>query len=160
MTDKNQAVIDFLITNPDIRDSPLYFNFINAQDNDKQVITQSNDRIYARPYIDGSVPKQYTFILLCFKSISDMPLVTIEGYSNENIIDLDDVQLLMDWVNEQNELQNFPDFGEDCMITDMQTTTENPVLEGINTEIVPNLAMYSVSIRINYIDLSKKIWRD
>lgn len=157
--DKNQAVIDFLIQNEDLQNSSLYFNFVNASDDDKQIVTLSNDTSLARSYIDGSVRKQYTFMIICFKSITDSAIVTIPGYQNENLADVADMQSVIDWVNSQNKLKNFPDFGEYCKIESISTTTDNPVLEGINTEVTPTLAMYSISIQIEYIDISDRIWR-
>ena len=159
MIDKNQAIIDFLLQCPDIANSELYFNFINAEDDNKQIITESNDKFSNRSYIDGSVLKQYTFTLIDFKSITDSALVLIQDYPNENVVDVSDVQTLINWINEQNKLQNFPDFGEDCEIQSIETTSENPRFEGINTEVTPILAMYSISIRIEYIDNSEKLWR-
>lgn len=159
MTDKNQAIIDFLLQCPDIANSELYFNFINAEDDNKQIITESNEKFSNRSYIDGSVLKQYTFTLIDFKSITDSALVLIQDYPNENVVDVSDVQTLINWINEQNKLQNFPNFGEDCEIQSIETTSENPNFEGINTEVTPTLAMYSISIRIEYIDNSEKLWR-
>lgn len=159
MIDKNQAVIDFLLQCPDIANSELYFNFINAQDDNKQIITESNEKFSNRTYIDGSVLKQYTFILIDFKSITDSALVLIQNYQNENVVDVSDVQALINWINNQNKLRNFPDFGEDCEIQSIETTSENPNFEGVNTEVTPILAMYSISIRIEYIDNSEKLWR-
>lgn len=159
MIDKNQAIIDFLLQCPDIANSELYFNFINAEDDNKQIITESNDKFSNRSYIDGSVLKQYTFTLIDFKSITDSALVLIQNYPNENVVDVSDVQALINWINEQNKLQNFPNFGEDCDIQSIETTSENPNFEGINTEVTPILAMYSISIRIEYIDNSDKLWR-
>ena len=159
MIDKNQAIIDFLLQCPDIANSELYFNFINAEDDNKQIITESNDKFSNRSYIDGSVLKQYTFTLIDFKSITDSALVLIQNYPNENVVDISDVQILINWINEQNKLQNFPDFGEDCEVQSIETTSENPNFEGINTEVTPTLAMYSISIKIEYIDNSEKLWR-
>ncbi len=159
MIDKNQAIIDFLLQCPDIANSELYFNFINAEDDNKQIITESNDKFSNRSYIDGSVLKQYTFTLIDFKSITDSALVLIQDYPNENVVDVSDVQALINWINEQNKLQNFPNFGEDCEIQSIETTSENPNFEGINTEVTPILAMYSISIKIEYIDNSEKLWR-
>ena len=159
MSDKNQAVINFLLQCPEIQDSPLYINLINANDNDTQIVTKSNDKFVNKPYIDGSVLKRYTFTILRFKSISNGPLVTLSGYANENLEDLADVQSLIDWVTEQGELHNYPDFGEQCDIQSIRTTSENPNLEGFDAEVTPMLAVYSVTIEIEYIDNSKKIWR-
>lgn len=157
--DKHQAVINFLITCPQIQNSPLYFNFINASDKTKQIMTQANDFYTSKPYIDGSVSKLYTFIILDFKSISENPVVKMTGYDNENVDELADVQALIDWITEQNELKNYPDFGSDCVIESMKSTRDIPTLEGINTDVTPPLAMYSVTIQIEYIDYSKQIWR-
>ena len=156
--DKNKAIIEFLATCPQIQETPLYFNFINAQNDTKQIITVSNDVYVNRPYIDGSVLKRYTFTLIDFKSISDLAIVLqFTGYDNENLDDMSDVQAVIDWISEQNELKNFPNFGEDCIVQEMHTTTENPNLDGINQDA--GLAMYSITIQIDYIDVSKKVWR-
>ena len=88
-----------------------------------------------------------------------MAVVKMSGYDSENVIDLSDVQALIDWISEQNELKNFPNFGEDCIIEQMYTTTEEPKFEGINDELSPPLAMYSITIRIEYTDVSKVLWR-
>lgn len=157
MADKNQAIVTFLLECQQIKDSPLYFNFINAKNDAKQIMTVSNDTLLNRPYIDGSVLKRYSFTIIDFKSISDSALVNLVGYSNENIEELADVQSLMDWIKEQNDVQNYPDFGKDCEIQEMKTTAENPTLDGINED--EQLAMYSFTIQIDYIDYSKKIWR-
>lgn len=157
--DKNQAIINYLIQCPQILDSPLYFNLIEAADDNIQIVTTSEDKTMTRPYIDGSVAKRYTFNLIIFKSISDLE-VTKAGYSsypNENVDDLAQAQALIDWIDEQNDNRNFPDFGETCFIDDIQTTTDTPQFDGINDELSPQLAMYSIAIVVNYIDKSKMI---
>lgn len=164
MSDKNQAVINYLAQCNQLtqNENGLYFNFIDAQDSSAQIITMSNDLSLNRRYIDGSTLKQYLFTLLIFKSISSNPIVTAVSstpFSNENVEDMSAVQAVMDWINEQNDLHNFPSFGPDALVQSIETTTENPNLEGVNTESTPILGMYSFTIRIEYIDFSKKIWR-
>ena len=155
--DKNQAVIDFLATYPDIQANPLFFNFINAKDNNIQFLTSSNDKSLNRRSVDGSVLRRYEFTLLITKSITDLAIVMGE-LSNENIEDIADIQSIMDWINEQNDNHNYPNFGDECIIEDMHTLSDNPSLDGINTEVTPALALYSMSIGIDYIDYSKVIW--
>lgn len=157
--DKNQAVIDYLITCPQIFNSPLYFNFIDAKDDTNQFLTTSNDTYANRPYIDGSVLRVYTFSIITFKSAADIEVVKASGYPNENLSDMADIQALIDWVKEQEDLHNYPNFGEDCVIESIQPTTDNPAFNGIDTETSPPLAVYTTSIQIQYIDNSKKIWR-
>lgn len=158
MTNKHQAVIDYLLTCPTIYDTPLYFNFINAQDNTNQFVTESNDAYTNVRYVDGSVKKLYTFNITTFKSINAIAVVPITGYPDENINDMYDTQALIEWIREQNDIRNFPDFGTDCEIEQITTTTEEPKFVGIDEQTEPNLAVYNTAIQIEYIDYSKTIW--
>lgn len=158
MVDKNQAVIDYLIQCPAILNSPLYFNFIKAETDTNQFVTNSNDEYTNIRYVDGSVLKQYTFTIVTYKSTADIPVVKLDGYPNESMSDLFDVQSLIDWVREQEDIHNYPDFGSDCVIDSIRTTSENPRFDGIDDQVTPNLAIYSVSIEIRYLDNSKKVW--
>ena len=155
---KTQAVIDFLITCPQIANNKLFFNYINGKDNDKQIITTATDRSTNKPYIDGSVLKRYTVTLVDFRSVVDQSIVKTAGYPNENVEDFIDVQGILDWVEEQADSRNYPDFGENCIIDDMRVSSNTPSLNGIDSSVKPALAKYSMSIFIDYIDNSKRIW--
>ena len=72
---------------------------------------------------------------------------------------MSDIQALIDWIREQNNVHNYPDFGEDCIIDEISTTTENPSFDGIDDQVSPPLAIYSVTIEIQYLDVSEKLWR-
>lgn len=158
MVDKNQAVIDFLITCPQLRDNPLFFNFINAKDNNKQIVTIANDKTVNRPFVDGSVLKRFTFTIMDYRSIALNAIVKQTGYINENVEEMLDVQGIIDWITEQNEVRNYPDFGAGCYIEEMRTATDNPNLNGVDNSVTPALAKYSVSIIIEYLDETKQIW--
>ena len=155
--DKNQAVIDYLCQCTKIQNSPLYFNLINAEDDNIQIITTAQDTSYSKPYIDGSVPKKYIFNLILFKSITDLAVVKLTGYSNENVADLADAQTLIDWIHEQESLHNYPNFGTECEMESIETSTDEPRFDGISSTNPP-LAMYTISITINYTDISKVIY--
>lgn len=157
--DKNQAVIDYIVKCPTIKNSPLYFNFINAQDNTNQIVTQTQERYASRRYVDGTVLKIYSFTIILYKSTADIAVVKIDGYPNENISDMSDIQALIDWIKEQDKLHNYPDFGEDCLIDEISTTTENPSFDGIDDQVSPPLAIYSITIEIQYLDVSERLWR-
>lgn len=158
MVDKNQAIIDFLLTCPAVRDSYLYFNFTQAEDNNKQIITLANEKALHKAYIDGTVAKQYTFTLIEFKAMTPKPIV--EGRTDENVDDMFQVQELIDWVTEQDELKSYPDFGDACRIDSIKALTDNPKLNGIDSSISPALAKYSISIQVDYLDTSKLIWNN
>ena len=157
--DKNEAVINYLLQCPKILNSPLYFNFISAKDNHKQIITSANDKVMNKRFVDGSVLRKYSFTIIEFKSSAYNPIVKELGYPDENIEDMYDAQGLVDWVEQQDELQNYPDFGEDCIVEKIRTTTDNPVLDGIDASAQPPLAQYSLTIEIDYLDKSKVIWK-
>lgn len=156
--DKNEQIIEYLLQCPAIQNSPLYFNFIEAKDGATQLITMTEETSTIRTFVDGSMRQVYTLELITFKSISENAIVKTSGYPNENVDDLSEVQALMDWINEQDDLKNYPNFGENIHIDHIETTTDSPRLMGINTELIPPLAMYSVSIRIEYINEAKCIW--
>ena len=160
VVDKNQAIIDFLLQCPAIIKNPLYFNFLNAKDNDKQVITQANDTTLDKKYIDGSVLKRYTFTLIDFRSVAYQPIPKVAGYTSENVEEMLDVQGIIDWINEQADEENYPDFGAKCLIDTMMTTSNNPNLNGVDTSVSPALAKYSITIQIDYLDVGKVIWNN
>jgi len=157
--DKNQRVIEYLMQCPAIKDNPLFFNFINAKDNNKQFVTTGNDKSLNKPYIDGSVLKAYTFTIIDYKSVAYNAIVKQSGYPDENIEDLLDTQSIIDWIEEKDFYNEYPDFGEDCVIDKIEALTDNPKLNGVDTSIKPSLAKYSISVRITYLDRSKVLWK-
>lgn len=157
--DKNQAIIDFMITCPEVQNNPLFFNFIHGKEDNKQIITLANEKILNRTYINGDILKQYTFTLIDFKSVTYNAIVKEPGYPDDNVDDMASVQDIIDWVATQNELRNYPNFGNDCMIEEMRVLTDNPNLNGVDTNTSPPLAKYSMSIQIDYIDKSKRLWK-
>lgn len=156
--DKTQAMIEYLIQCPSIANSPLYFNFINANDDDKQLVAVANDKVMQRPFIDGSVEKRFSFTIIDYRSVAYQELAKLHIDTNENVEEFFDVQGIVDWVEDQNELRNFPNFGSDCVIDSIITTTDNPNLNGVDTSVKPALAKYSITIQVDYLDISKQSW--
>lgn len=157
--DKNQAIIAYLSSCPVIASNPLFFNFAKAEDNNKQLVVVATDKKVERPFIDGSVLKRFTFTLIDYRSVIFQAVVKEAGYPNENMEELLDVQSIIDWIDEQNDNGNFPDFGENCVIDEIRALTDTPRLNGVDNSASPALAKYSVSIQIMYLDTSKCIWK-
>lgn len=157
VVDKNQAVIDFLLTCPIIQANPLFFNFLNAKDKAKQIIT--SDPPINQAFIDGSVSRRYMFTIVDFQSVTYQAIPKVEGHVSENVSDMALVQSILDWVNQQNDEQNYPDFGESCQIDEMRTVTDTPRLNGVDTQVTPALAKYSIAIQIDYLDTTKMLWK-
>lgn len=154
--DKNQLMVEFLQTCPTIKNNPLFFNFGNVEDNAHQVTVNSDDVSIQKPFIDGSVLKRYTFTIDSFKSVACIPI--IDSNADENIEDFAEVQSLLDWINEQGENFNFPNFGENILVDEMKTLSSKPVLVGVESNLNPPTAIYRIVIQIDYIDTSKKLW--
>ena len=152
--DKNQIMIDFIKQCEVIQNNPLFFNFAESGDGNNHFIT-GKDTI-KRTYIDGSVEKQYTFTIASYYSISHNAV--IDGEIDENIENMAKVQAILDWIDKQNTLGNYPDFGEECVIESMEPLTTDPDLDGIDTSVNPPIARYSVGVRLTYLDKTKMIW--
>lgn len=156
--DKTQAVIEYLLTCPGLQNSSLYFNFVNASDEDKQFATTGNDKVINQPYIDGSVQKRFTLTIIDYRSVAYQELPKLFIGTNENLEEYLDVQTIIDWITEQNLIKNFPNFGDNCIIDSIATTTDNPNLNGVDTNVKPALAKYSISIQVEYLDISQRIY--
>lgn len=158
MDEKNTAIIKYLFNCPAIANSPLFFNFAEAEDNNKQFITTANDKKVNKEFVDGSVLRKYTFTIIDYRSIIYQALVNDPAYPNENVEELLDVQSLIDWIDEQNDANVFPDFGDKCIVDSISALTDNPNLNGVDSSVSPSLAKYSVSIQVQYLDTTKVLW--
>lgn len=157
--DKNKAVVTYLLTCPYLKDNPFFYNFGKAESNNKQMVTLADDVSVNTPFIDGSVRKRYTFTIIDYKSVAYRAVINREGASDENLDNAFEAQQVIDWVSEQSDLRNFPDFGSNCVIDDIQAVTNQPNMNGVDKAVTPALAKYSISIKIEYIDYSKAIWK-
>lgn len=158
--DKNQKVIEYLLQCPEIQNNPLFFNFADIKNDNKQLVTIANDKALDSPYIDGSVRKRFAFTIMDYKSVAYTSIVKVEGdeYKNENVLDMMDTQSIIDWTTEQNRNKNFPDFGSDCEIESIQAVTDNPNLMGTDTNSATALAKYGITMEIYYLDKSEVMW--
>ena len=143
-----------------VKNNRLFFNFLVASDSNKQFVTMANDKVLNRNYVDGSVMKRYSFTIIDFRSVNYQPLVKDVSIfpKSENIEEYLDIQGIIDWITEQNDVRNYPIFGSKCIIDTIRTTTESPNLNGVDTNAQPVLAKYSMTIQIDYLDTTKRVW--
>ena len=159
-SDINTSIIEYLQTCPYLQNIKVYFNFAQATDNIKQLVTVATSTNTVKSYIDGSRDKTYSITIIDYRSVAYQPLVNAQGdYPNENVEEFLDVQGIIEWVDEQNDLRNFPNFGNDYVVEEVSTTTDIPNLNGVDTSIQPTLAKYSVTIQVKYLDKTKVLWR-
>lgn len=156
--DKNKAVIDFLLECDVIQNNPLFFNFADEEDGHNHFITEQD--VTKRAYIDGSQLKQYTFTIANYSSVTHNAVVKEDNsfLYNQNIENMAKVQEILDWINEKADERYYPDFGENCIIDEMETLTTDPDIDGIDTSVNPPIARYSVGVRLTYLDTSKQEW--
>lgn len=156
-TDKNEAVIEYLMQCPAIQANPLFFNFANVESGSNHFITES-DRV-KKHYIDGSCLKQYNFTIASYHSISHNAIVGTSSFNDENIENMAVVQDILNWIDEKAENHEYPDFGDLCTIDSMETLAVDPDLDGVDTSVNPPIARYSIGVKIQYIDNKKKLWK-
>lgn len=157
--DKNEAMIKFLMQCPTIQENPLFFNFAEEEDGNNHFITEKDTK--KKTYIDGSVLKQYTFTIASYCSVSHNAVLKDTDTDNiidENIENMAKVQAVLDWIDEQSDNRNYPDFGAECEVEDMSTLTTDPDIDGIDTSVNPPIARYSVGVKLMYRDCSKQVW--
>lgn len=167
--DLNKRILDYIYECPVVAKNPMYFAVAEERNNSNQLLPTQEQPRDTIEFVDGTVEKVYRADILMYKSVAYNPIVTEEvgtsgkripstTYLNENIEDMTDGQALIDWIEEQNDNRHFPNFGESCIIESVKTTSNRPRLNGINPELEPPLAQYSVGLEITYIDTSKQLW--
>ena len=165
--DLNKCILDYIYECPVVEANPMYFCVAEEHDNNNQLLVSREEPRDTIEYIDGTVERTYRAEILMYKSVAYNPIVTEDDgtgkrpsplYPNENIEDIVDGQELIDWIKTQNENRHFPNFGIGCIIESVETTTDRPVLNGINTSLESPLAQFSVGLVIKYLDISKQLW--
>lgn len=154
MDDKNSSIIEYLLECPYFAGSSLFFNFAEEDDGTNQFIKIADDTNVS--YVDGSKLKTYTFNIISYKSVSHSAI--IPEFDDENMSELAEVQAIINWINEQDENHNYPNFGEGYHVDSIKCLTNDPNLFGLDTESDPPLAKYSIVIQIEYLDKTKMLF--
>lgn len=145
MVDKNFVIIEYMKQCPHIEN--LYSMFSEAED-DTSLIEVESSEAYLSTYIDGRKKKRLEFLVSIFKSINDD---TIDS-DNENVRELDEMQKVIYWFNNQRKNLNYPDFGEYVEIDDMKCMQTQPLLVDIQDEDSLSLAHYVIQFQVEYIE--------
>jgi hypothetical protein len=67
------------------------------------------------------------------------------------------VQDILNWIELQIDNHNYPEFGEGYQVDSMKILSNDPKV-GVDTSTNPPLARYSITIAIEYLDNTKKLW--
>lgn len=121
MTDRNKAMREYLNQYPPLAN--LFFQFGDGKNGSTGFSATSNDYI-ANEYIDGSRDKWYDFSIIRFAPANT--------YINDpvNYGSLFDFEAISDWIRTQDELGNYPDFGDNCCIIGISVVPNSTIVAG------------------------------
>ena len=123
----------------------MYFNFIDETnvDGNTSLLTTGYGEL-VKTYTDGEKLKKIQCEIRQVKPMSSY------SNTNENAEQMARVQEFLDWINEQGEKKNFPDFGTKCRIQKLSTPegVEYPMLTGV----FEGTALYAFPFEITYTE--------
>lgn len=143
----NQKTIEWLKQNPDI--GKLYTIF-GEEKAGAVIFTPVMDRPFENKYIDGSFRRAFTIALNTFQTISRHTVDSVAPEITQNIEKFFKVENIIEWIEEQHESHNFPDFTP-YEIEEIQILARNPNMAGQSLELV----RYMCQFRILYMDYTK-----
>lgn len=138
---KTDAVTEWAKKWPEF-DGYLKLNATKTELDESSLVTNYTDVSVGEPYIDKTAPRRYMFSLNLVLSWSD-------GFDDTNLDSMKYASKLLDWVNDQFDEGNLPDFG-DAIITSIETDQNLPALNFVFAD--DSLAQYTIAARIDYIE--------
>lgn len=142
MIDKNEALSQYISEYPQLY-GWLYFNTIIQSSGETSLMTDSDNII--NEFIDSSKQREYIFSIVMLKDYD-------RGTSDLNIEALRETQNFNDWISTQNDIKNFPDWGNNNIINDINILSSLPMLR-IDQDT--NVAEYMLQLKINYLEKGK-----
>lgn len=137
---KTTAALEWAKGWPEI-DGYLKLNAIIDKDGQATFDTSYND-VAIEVYNDGTAKRQYTFQLRIITPWSD-------GLDKTNLKAMQLASNWLDWVSDQYENKNLPDFG-DAVIINIEPAQNAPALNRVNSE--ESTAEYLIQAIITYIE--------
>lgn len=135
---KHEAMVEYLKQYPGLSFF-LYFNTSMNTAGDISIQTVYSDE-WEEQDITGHGTKRYDFAIT-FMALQDT------GTSLNNVKKMEDAQAFMDWIREQDEQKNFPDF-EGCEVYSIENLQNMPNLAAANNHV----AKYMFQCRVRYYE--------
>lgn len=117
----------------------VYFNAEKHEDGNTSVMS-SESNVSVDEYIDGSKLITLPFVISMIKKYDF-------EQSDTNLISMSEAQNFIEWMCEQNDIGNYPDLGDNCVIEEMSVTDLVPTVL-VNT--AESKAKYVVNCTIKY----------
>lgn len=140
---KHEAIKDYFErVVHELADSVLHFNYSSDSLDSIGFLTNYSDQIIKR-YVRVGADKAYGFSILITEEYST-------GCDDLNLEAMNFAQGLMDWLEEQNRLKNYPDFGPRCQIKKIENLQNMPNLADVDSE--EGIARYMFQCRVIYFE--------
>ena len=117
----------------------VYFNAEKHEDGNTSLMS-SDSNTTVEEYIDGSKLITLPFIVSMVKSYDF-------EQSDTNLISMSEAQNFIDWMRQQESIDNYPDLGNNCVAEEI-SVNDTPTV-WVNS--ADNLAKYQVNCTIKYI---------
>lgn len=120
-------------------DNYLYFESADASPGVRMMVPQYGDYVN-KVDILGAKYKSYTFIFIAYEQLDP-------GTSDVNITNMQVMDSFIEWLEEQKEDENYPEFGDNCSEYEIQPLQN---MANLATVTEDGLAKYMLGVRINY----------
>ena len=122
-----------------LTDNYLYFESADAYPNVRVLVPNYGDYL-RKTDICGFKYKSYSFVFIGYEHIDT-------GTSDINISNMELMDTFYEWIEEQKENKNFPNFGENCSEYDIIPLQNMANLATVSED---GLAKYMLGVRIDY----------
>lgn len=144
--------IEWLLKSEYIKENKLFLNAIQAQDENKQIVTQQIADNQVTRYVDGSKSYPITFFINDYKSINYNQLVKTMISANENVTDLLNVSKVIDFVNDMEKKKDYPIFASNITVEKVYCQYKTPNTPVIDSSTSPPLAKYTIPIVVEVFE--------
>jgi hypothetical protein len=143
MSTKHDAMKTYLEAEVlEVAGSVLNFNFSSDTPDSIAFITEYADKD-VKKYLRGNALKAYGFAILITKCYST-------NTDDLNITAMNAAHAFGDWIDAQDKLKSFPDFGIKCQVKKIEFLQNMPNLADIDME--QGIAKYMLQCRVTYYE--------
>ena len=132
-------MVDYITQCAEVKD--LFFNFSTSKNGDTVIAPIASDYT-VQEYIDKSALKWYDFSIIQFWPLSTEP----NDSTNADI--MFDVEEVMQWISDQEDAENYPNFGDKCEVQEISVLQDIPTVAGQDQ----SGAKYMFSCRVEYLE--------
>lgn len=119
----------------------IYFN-VNPAEADNLTVNSIQNERELETFIDSSRTVEFMFAIALAKEFDT-------GTSDNNLEAVEEFEQIADWVEEQNRLKNFPDFGNNIIIDAVEVLETTP---SVSVDNQNQIAKYQGQFKITYLE--------